>query len=145
MAGGFSFSGKHEREPKAVEGTRIERLKREKNAWERLDEIREFARKGFGSIPPEWLGTTSARGASIPRAMARAPSAAKGGQGKADSLSSWFVSESPTGYSRAIRSAPLPMSSSDMPGDLRTSLSGKMSSCTGSRIEDLPDVLEQLS
>src|SRR6266702_351683 len=36
---------------------RIERLKREKNAWERIDEIRQFARDGFDSIPPEWLGT----------------------------------------------------------------------------------------
>ena len=36
---------------------RIERLKREKNAWECLDEIRAFARNGHGSIPPEWLGT----------------------------------------------------------------------------------------
>src|SRR5580692_10827998 len=36
---------------------RIERLKREKNPWERLDEIRKFARNGFASIPPEWLGT----------------------------------------------------------------------------------------
>jgi sulfite reductase (ferredoxin) len=36
---------------------RAERLKREKNAWECLDEIRGFARSGFASIPPEWLGT----------------------------------------------------------------------------------------
>jgi sulfite reductase (ferredoxin) len=36
---------------------RIERLKREKNPWEHLDEIRQFARQGFSSIPPEWLGT----------------------------------------------------------------------------------------
>jgi sulfite reductase (ferredoxin) len=36
---------------------RAERLKREKNAWECLDEIRSFARNGFESIPPEWLGT----------------------------------------------------------------------------------------
>ena len=36
---------------------RIERLKREKNAWEHLDEIRTFARKGHESIPAEWLGT----------------------------------------------------------------------------------------
>lgn len=36
---------------------RAERLKREKNAWECLDEIRGFARSGFDSIPPEWLGT----------------------------------------------------------------------------------------
>jgi sulfite reductase (ferredoxin) len=36
---------------------RVERLKREKNPWEGLDEIRRFAREGFSSIPPEWLGT----------------------------------------------------------------------------------------
>jgi sulfite reductase (ferredoxin) len=36
---------------------RLERLKLEKNAWEHLDEIREFARKGYESIPPEWMGT----------------------------------------------------------------------------------------
>jgi sulfite reductase (ferredoxin) len=36
---------------------RVERLKREKNPWESLHEIRRFAREGYGSIPPEWLGT----------------------------------------------------------------------------------------
>ena len=36
---------------------RIQRLKREKNAWECLDEIRAFASNGHLSIPPEWLGT----------------------------------------------------------------------------------------
>jgi sulfite reductase (ferredoxin) len=36
---------------------RIERLKRSKNAWDHLDEIREFARLGFDSIPSEWLST----------------------------------------------------------------------------------------
>jgi sulfite reductase (ferredoxin) len=36
---------------------RVERLKREKNAWECLDEIRRFGRLGFQSIPAEWLGT----------------------------------------------------------------------------------------
>lgn len=36
---------------------RAERLKREKDPWECLDEIREFARRGFESIRPEWLGT----------------------------------------------------------------------------------------
>jgi sulfite reductase (ferredoxin) len=36
---------------------RVERLKREKNAWEHFDEIRSFARNGHASIPPEWLGT----------------------------------------------------------------------------------------
>jgi sulfite reductase (ferredoxin) len=36
---------------------RVERLKRSKNAWEHFDEIQEFARTGFDSIPPEWVGT----------------------------------------------------------------------------------------
>jgi sulfite reductase (ferredoxin) len=36
---------------------RVERLKREKNPWEGFEEIRRFAREGFASIPPEWLGT----------------------------------------------------------------------------------------
>jgi sulfite reductase (ferredoxin) len=44
-------------EIKETKAQRIERLKRAKNAWECLDEIREFARRGHDSIPPEWLGT----------------------------------------------------------------------------------------
>ena len=36
---------------------RVERLKRQKNPWEGLAEIRRFAREGFNSIPPEWIGT----------------------------------------------------------------------------------------
>jgi len=44
-------------EVKETKAQRIERLKREKNAWECLDEIRTFARQGHASIPPEWLGT----------------------------------------------------------------------------------------
>src|SRR5690349_10607159 len=45
--------------PTAKETTvqRVERLKRAANPWEGLDEIRRFAREGFGSIPPEWIGT----------------------------------------------------------------------------------------
>lgn len=36
---------------------RAERLKREKNPWGCLEEIRRFAREGYESIPAEWLGT----------------------------------------------------------------------------------------
>jgi sulfite reductase (ferredoxin) len=42
---------------KETKSQRIERLKRCKNAWDHLDEIREFARLGFESIPPEWFST----------------------------------------------------------------------------------------
>src|SRR5205807_1524116 len=40
-----------------TEAQRVERLKREKNPWEGLEEIRRFSREGFSAIPPEWLGT----------------------------------------------------------------------------------------
>src|SRR5437667_413303 len=44
-------------EVKETKAQRVERLKREKLAWDHLDEIRSFARDGYASIPPEWLGT----------------------------------------------------------------------------------------
>jgi sulfite reductase (ferredoxin) len=42
---------------KETKAQRVERLKREKNPWEGLEEIRRFAREGFSSIPAEWIGT----------------------------------------------------------------------------------------
>ena len=42
---------------KETKAQRVERLKRAKNPWDHLDEIRQFASQGFDSIPPEWLGT----------------------------------------------------------------------------------------
>ena len=44
-------------EIKENKAQRVERLKREKNAWEHFDEIRAFARTGYASIPPEWFST----------------------------------------------------------------------------------------
>jgi sulfite reductase (ferredoxin) len=62
---------------------RVERLKREFNPWTGIDQIRRFARDGFESIPPEWLGTylrwwgvyTQGDGAGVV--------SGKGGEGKA--------------------------------------------------------------
>lgn len=51
---GFSFMANLVPETKAQ---RVERLKREFNPWEGLEHIRRFAREGFDSIPPEWIGT----------------------------------------------------------------------------------------
>jgi len=42
---------------KETTAQRVERLKRAQNPWEGLAEIRRFAREGFASIPPEWIGT----------------------------------------------------------------------------------------
>src|SRR5579871_4810760 len=44
-------------EVKETKAQKVERLKREKLAWDHLDEIREFARQGRDLIPPEWTGT----------------------------------------------------------------------------------------
>jgi len=41
---------------KETKAQRVERLKRAKNPWECFAEIRRFAREGYNSIPPEWLG-----------------------------------------------------------------------------------------
>jgi sulfite reductase (ferredoxin) len=43
--------------PVETKAQRVERLKRSKNAWDHFDEIQQFARTGFDSIPAEWLGT----------------------------------------------------------------------------------------
>ena len=42
---------------KETKAQRVERLKRTMNPWQGLEEIKRFAREGFESIPPEWLGT----------------------------------------------------------------------------------------
>jgi sulfite reductase (ferredoxin) len=68
---------------KESKAQRVERLKREQNPWEGLEEIRRFARGGFASIPPEWIGTyfrwwgvyTQGDGAGV--------IGGKGGEGKA--------------------------------------------------------------
>jgi sulfite reductase (ferredoxin) len=47
----------HQAQRVETKAQRVERLKRSKNAWDHFDEIQQFARTGFDSIPPEWLGT----------------------------------------------------------------------------------------
>lgn len=42
---------------KETKAQKSERLKRTMNPWDGLAEIRRFAREGFDSIPPEWIGT----------------------------------------------------------------------------------------
>src|ERR1700747_968331 len=42
---------------KETKAQKSERLKRAMNPWDGLAEIRRYARDGFNSIPPEWIGT----------------------------------------------------------------------------------------
>ena len=62
---------------------RIERLKKGKNAWDHLDEIREFARKGFDSVPPEWLSTYFRSWGVYTQGDGAGVTGGKGGEGKA--------------------------------------------------------------
>ncbi len=42
---------------KETKAQKVERLKREKNPWAALEEIKEFARLGRDSVLPEWAST----------------------------------------------------------------------------------------
>src|ERR1700745_218836 len=42
---------------KETKAQKAERFKREKNPWECLDEIREFAHQGLTSVPEAWIKT----------------------------------------------------------------------------------------
>ena len=110
---------------------RVERLKRSKNPWEGLEEIRRFAREGFGSIPPEWIGTyfrwwgvyTQGDGAGV-----------TGGQdGEGRALQCFMVQNPDSQRSAAAPNncAPLPISPAATLTELPTSPSAKIFSCTG--------------
>ncbi len=62
---------------------RVERLKRSVNPWERLAEIRRFAREGYAAIPPEWLGTYFRWWGVYPQGDGAGVVAGNGGEGKA--------------------------------------------------------------
>ena len=62
---------------------RVERLKREKNAWERFDEIERFAREGYTSISKEWLGTYFRAWGIYTQGDGHGVTAGSGGEGKA--------------------------------------------------------------
>ncbi len=47
-------------EPKETRTARAERLKKEKNPWECLEEIRQFAQSGYESVSPGVAGELSA-------------------------------------------------------------------------------------
>ena len=54
---GFSESISIAAPRRETKAQRAERIKREKNPWEHLDELRSYARRGYEAIPEEWLGT----------------------------------------------------------------------------------------
>ena len=68
---------------KETAAEKVERLKLAKNAWECMDEIRSFARNGFDSIPPEWLGTYFRTWGVYTQGDGGGALSGPGGQGKA--------------------------------------------------------------
>src|SRR4030088_3387858 len=68
---------------KETKAQRVERLKRTMNPWEGLNEIRRFAREGFESIPPEWLGTFFRWGGGFKPGDGAGVTGGQGGEGRA--------------------------------------------------------------
>ena len=74
-------------EIKETKAQRVEWLKREKNAWECLDEIQRFTRYGYGATPPEWLGTYFRSWGVYTQGDGVSAVGGQGGEGKADTKS----------------------------------------------------------
>ena len=55
---------------KETKAQKAERLKLAKNPWEAWDEVRQFAREGRSSVPPEWAILLQVVGRSTRRATA---------------------------------------------------------------------------
>lgn len=70
-------------QPRETKAQRAERLKQEKNPWERLDEIREFARAGYESASPEWRGSYLRWWGVYPQGDGAGVLGGKGGEGLA--------------------------------------------------------------
>ena len=122
---------------------KTERLKRALNPWDGLAEIRRFAREGFDSIPPEWIGTyfrwwgvyTQGDGAGVV--------GGQGGQGKALPFFMLRI-RIPNGLLRSnqLRTiADLTRRYARGTADLTVRQNIQLHWIT---IEDLPEVLEQL-
>jgi len=69
--------------PKETKAQRVERLKRAFNPWQGLEEIRRFAREGFDSIPPEWIGTYFRWWGVYTQGDGNGVTGGKGGEGRA--------------------------------------------------------------
>jgi sulfite reductase (ferredoxin) len=62
---------------------KVERLKREKYAWARFDEIKEMARQGRAAVTPEWAGTYLRSWGIYTQGDGVGVIGGKGGEGKA--------------------------------------------------------------
>jgi len=130
-------------QPKETKAQKVERLKRELNPWERLDEIREFARQGHGSIPAEWLSTYFRFWGVYTQGDGAGAIGGKGGEGLAMPffmvrirIPNGFLS---SGQARTIASLCARYGRGVADITVRQNIQ-----LHWVRIEDLPDVIEQL-
>ncbi|MDX6459988.1 MAG: hypothetical protein QOE55_3685, partial [Acidobacteriaceae bacterium] len=70
-------------EVKETKAQRMERLKREKNPWEALDEVRAFAAAGRESVLPEWASAYFKWWGVYTQGDGAGALGGKGGEGKA--------------------------------------------------------------
>jgi sulfite reductase (ferredoxin) len=75
-------------EIKETKAQRTERLKLAKNPWEAFNEVREFARSGRTSVPPEWAGMYFKWWGIYTQGDGVGAVGGKGGEGQA---SDWFM------------------------------------------------------
>src|SRR6202023_1913665 len=80
----FSFQGDFSMaEVKETKAQRMERLKREKNPWEAMDEVRAFAAAGRESVLPEWASAYFKWWGIYTQGDGAGALGGKGGEGKA--------------------------------------------------------------
>ena len=117
-------------EIKETKAQRVERLKRAKNAWECVDEIREFARQGHASIPPEWLGTYFRSWGIYTQGDGQGVIGGANGEGKA---TPYFMVRIriPNGILRSAQLRAVADIANSMRAAWRILLSGRTCSCTG--------------
>ncbi len=123
---------------KETKAQKSERLKRAMNPWEGLAEIRRFAREGFDSIPPEWIGTYFRWWGVYTQGDGVGVVGGKDGQGKA--LPFFMVRiRIPNGLLRSDQLRAIARShSAAMPVASPISRCGKTFNCTGSRLRRCP-------
>ena len=131
-------------EVKETKAQRAERLKREKNPWEALDEIRAFARSGRASVDPEWLSSYFRWWGIYTQGDGLGATGGKGGEGNATEY-----------FMMRITSHPMESATSDRCGTIadlrapgveqtiwRTSRSGKVFKYHWLTVESLPEVID---
>ena len=129
-------------EKKETKAQRAERLKQEKNPWECLDEIRQFAKGGYEAVPAEWRGNYFRWWGIYPQGDGAGVLGGKGGEG---STVPYFMLRIrvPSGllFSHQVRTI-ADLSRQLCARSLRILRCGTTFSCIGFQSEALPEIFE---